>query len=113
MSGRLSGRVAVVTGGAAGLGKAAALRLASEGAKVEMLDLKPADAAVEEVRAAGGEANGIVCDCTDEGQIAHAVKTIESRQGRIDILVNNAGILSGRKPWHSLSKEEVNRYIQV
>ena len=41
------------------------------------------------------------------------MKEIEARHGRIDILVNNAGILTGRKPWHTLSKEEVNRYVQV
>ena len=41
------------------------------------------------------------------------VKEIEARQGRVDILVNNAGILSGRKPWHTISKEEMNRFVQI
>src|ERR1022692_1125470 len=113
MDGRLKNRVAVVTGAAAGLGKAAALRLASEGATVEILDLNDGSAVVSEIGASGGAANSIVCDCADEAQIANAVKEIEARHGRIDILVNNAGILSGRKPWHELSKEEVARFVNI
>ena len=113
MSGRLRDRVAIVTGGAAGLGRAAAIRLAGEGAAIEILDLKDGSPVANEIRAAGGKANAIICDCTDEAQIDNAVKQIETRHGRVDILVNNAGILTGRKPWHTLSKEEVNRYVQV
>ena len=113
MSGRLEDRVAVVSGAAAGLGRAAALRLASEGAVVEILDLKDASAVVNEIAAAGGKAKSILCDCTDEAQIARATKEIEDRHGRVDILVNNAGILTGRKPWHTITQEEMNRYVQV
>jgi len=113
MSGRLQDRVAVVTGAAGGMGRAAAIRLASEGAAVEIIDLKDASPVVKEIQAARGQANAMTADCTDEAQIAHAVKEIESRHGRVDILVNNAGILSGRKPWNTISKEEMNRYVQV
>jgi len=113
MSGRLHDRVAVVTGAAAGLGKAAAVRLAKEGAAIEILDLKDGSAACGEIRSSGGQANSILCDCTDEAQIEKAVKEIDGRHARVDILVNNAGILTGRKPWHTLTREEVNRYVQV
>ena len=113
MNARLDGRVAVVSGAAAGLGRAAAIRLASEGAIVEILDLKDASPVVSEIQAAGGKACAILCDCTDEAQIDRAAKAIEARHGHVDILVNNAGILTGRKPWHTLTKEEVNRYVQV
>ena len=113
MSGRLEGRIAVISGAAVGLGKAAALRLAREGAKIEILDIKDASETAREIRAAGGEAHSAICDCSDEEQVGRAVNEIEGRHGRIDILVNNAGILTGRKPWHTLSKEEVNRYVQV
>lgn len=113
MAERLNGRVAVVSGAAAGLGRAAAIRLAKEGAAIEILDLKDASPAVDEIKGAGGEAHSILCDCTDEEQVARAAKEIEGRHGRVDILVNNAGILTGRKPWYTLTKEEVNRYVQV
>jgi NAD(P)-dependent dehydrogenase (short-subunit alcohol dehydrogenase family) len=113
MSGRLAGRVAVVTGGAKGLGKAAAIRLSREGAVIEILDLQDGNEAVAEIQGAGGKAYSTICDCTNEEQIANAAAGVEKRHGRVDILVNNAGILSGRKPWHTLSKEEVNRFVQT
>jgi len=113
MEQRLSNRIAVITGAAAGLGKAAALRLAREGAIIEILDLKDASEAVAEIEAAGGKAYSTICDCADEGQIATAAAGIEARHGYIDILVNNAGILTGRKPWHTLTREEVARYVDV
>jgi NAD(P)-dependent dehydrogenase (short-subunit alcohol dehydrogenase family) len=103
----------VVSGAAAGLGRAAAIRLANEGAKIEILDIKDASDTVKAIRAAGGDANSELCDCTDEAQIAAAVAAIEKRRGYIDILVNNAGILTARKPWLTLTKEEVTRYVEV
>jgi 3-oxoacyl-[acyl-carrier protein] reductase len=111
--GRLDHRIAVVSGAATGIGKAIALRLAAEGAAVEILDIKEAAETVAEIRAAGGQANAELCDVTSETQIAHAVAAIAARHSRVDILVNNAGILSGKTPWHELSYEEVNRFVQV
>jgi len=113
MTTRLEGRIAVISGAAGGLGKAAAIRLAREGARIEILDIKDASETVRQIREAGGEANATLCDCTDEGQIAAAAAAIEGRHGRVDILVNNAGILTARKPWLTLTKEEVQRYVNV
>ncbi len=110
---RLANRVAVVSGAAVGIGKAAAIRLAADGAAVEILDINDAAETVNEIRAAGGQAHAEICDVTSEAQIAQAVAAIASRHERVDILVNNAGILSGKTPWHELSYEEVNRFIQV
>ena len=110
---RLKGKVAVVTGGASGMGRGAALKLAAEGAAVEILDVQDGGAVCEEIRRSGGTANAAKCDTTDEAGLARCAKAIEDRHGRIDILVNNAGILSGRTPWHSLSREEMNRFLQV
>ena len=95
---RLKDRIAVVSGAAAGLGRAAAIRLAAEGAKIEILDIKNASEVCEEIRAADGVAYSSICDVTNEAQIAEAVNVIEQRHGHVDILVNNAGILSGRTP---------------
>jgi len=95
------------------LGKAIALRLAAEGASVEILDIRDASEACAQIRAAGGEAASALCDVTKEEQIKDAVDAIAARRGRIDILVNNAGILSGRTPWHQLSYDEVNRFVQI
>ena len=110
---RLKDRVAVVSGAAAGIGKAAAVRLAAEGAKVEILDIKDASETVAEIRAAGGTADSSLCDVTNEAQIGAAVKAIEARHHHVDILVNNAGILSGRTPWHELTYDEINRFVQI
>ncbi len=110
---RLQDRVAVVTGAAAGLGRAAAIRLAAEGAVVEIVDLKDGSPVRDEICRQGGRAESIVCDCTNEEQIARATAEIDRRHGRVDILVNNAGILSGRKPWHTLTRAEVERFLQI
>ena len=110
---RLQDRVAVISGAAGGIGQAAAKRLASEGAKIEILDKKDASDTVAQIRSAGGYANAQLCDVTDQEQIAHAVAEIAARHGKADILVNNAGLLSGRTPWHELSYDEMNRFVQV
>src|SRR5690606_21578357 len=114
MQQRLSGRVAVVTGGASGMGEGIARRLAAEGAEVEILDLQPAGAVLAAIREAGGRADAVQADTTDEASLAAAVGSVQGRHPRgIDILVNNAGILSERKPWHQLARAEVERFLQV
>ena len=103
MKPRLENRVAIVTGGATGIGKAIAARLARDGAKVVVADLQ---------KAAHGALN-LQVDVSREDQVERMAAETMQALGRIDILVNNAGILSGRTPWHSLSREEVNRFLQV
>ncbi|MFZ6646023.1 3-oxoacyl-ACP reductase FabG [Undibacterium sp. TJN25] len=91
---RLRGNVAIVTGGAQGIGKATALKFAREGAKVVVCDLN-ADAVastVEECRAAGGEALGFRVDVTSRASLDEMVEAVRGKYGRIDTLVNNAGI---------------------
>ncbi len=106
----LEGRVAVVTGGARGLGKAAVERLAEEGMKVGVLDLLE-DEAQEVARAVGGAA--FRCDTTDEALLAAAFKGVNDRFGGVDVLVNNAGLIAPRKDWTDWTKEEVERFAQV
>lgn len=94
MSGRLGGRVAIVTGAAGGIGRATALRLAADGARVVASDLK--DAAIDEtaaaVEAAGGEAIAVPHDVTRSDDWARVVAEAHGRFGALDVLVNNAGI---------------------
>ena len=106
----LEGRVAVVTGGARGLGKAAVERLAEEGVKVGVLDLLE-DEAQAVAQAVGGAA--FRCDTTDEAQLAAAFDGVNARFGGVDILVNNAGLIAPRKDWTSWTKAEVERFAQV
>jgi NAD(P)-dependent dehydrogenase (short-subunit alcohol dehydrogenase family) len=103
----------VITGAASGIGRATALRLAREGAAIEILDIQEAVAVCDEIGSAGGTAHSALCDVTDEEQIQRAVNAIGERNSQVDILVNNAGILSDRKPWHTLSREEVERFAQT
>jgi 3-oxoacyl-[acyl-carrier protein] reductase len=110
---RLKGRIAVVSGGSSGIGRATALRLASEGAIIEIVDKDDAGAVAAEIAAAGGAVKGHHCDVTNEAMIAAAVDDIGARHTRVDILVNNAGILPERRPWHSKSIDELRRYIEV
>ncbi len=111
--GRLDGRIAIVTGAARGLGAAAAVRLAAEGAQVGILDIREAAATRDQIRAAGGVCESWLCDVTDEAQVAAAFQAIEQRFGGVDILVNNAGILQPPSPSLEMSKADVERYVQV
>ena len=90
---RLAGRRAVVTGGGSGIGRAAALRLAKEGAQVAVLDVRAplAEAVAGEVSDAGGKALAFACDVADERQIADAVAATASSFGGLDSLFSNAG----------------------
>ncbi|WP_075595544.1 glucose 1-dehydrogenase [Novacetimonas hansenii] len=93
--GRVSGKVALVTGAALGIGKATAQLLAKEGAKVVIADLKAAEgqAAVAEITAAGGEAMFVELNVGQEDDWKKAIAAIIARFGKLDIAVNNAGIL--------------------
>jgi NAD(P)-dependent dehydrogenase (short-subunit alcohol dehydrogenase family) len=94
----LTGRIAVVTAAASGMGREASLLLAREGASVIALDID-ADAGeglVAEIQGAGGAAELIAADLTQLGAIEGAVERIRSTHGRIDILFNHAGIAGPR-----------------
>jgi 3-oxoacyl-[acyl-carrier protein] reductase len=90
--GRLDEKVAIVTGAGRGIGRAIAKLFATEGAKVAVLSLTPAnvDSVVADIEAAGGTALGVPCDISDADQIKAAVNRVATAFGQIDILVNNA-----------------------
>ena len=112
--GTLTDKSAIVTGGGTGIGRACALRLAREGARITVADIRDADAAetVRLVQVAGGQAIAVHCDIGKETQVqamtAHAVET----WGSVDILVANAGI-SSRSPLHELTLDDWNRVLRV
>ncbi|MCT7958710.1 3-oxoacyl-[acyl-carrier-protein] reductase [Laspinema palackyanum] len=92
---RLRDRVAVVTGASRGIGRATAVALAAEGAKIAVnysSNSTAADQLVEEITAAGGEATAIQADISNVDSVDALIKTVTDQWGRIDILVNNAGI---------------------
>jgi NAD(P)-dependent dehydrogenase (short-subunit alcohol dehydrogenase family) len=93
MSIRFEGRVAIVTGAGGGLGREHALALAARGAKVVVNDLSAAEAVVQQIRSAGGEAIASAASVTDFEAVQAMVAQAMEAWGRVDILVNNAGIL--------------------
>lgn len=112
MSIRFEGRVAIITGAGAGLGRSHALGLAARGARVVVNDLKAADAVVAEIQAAGGEAIASAANVVNFAEVQAMVKETMETWGRVDILVNNAGILRD-KSFMKMSPDEFEAVINV
>jgi 3-oxoacyl-[acyl-carrier protein] reductase len=95
--GKLSGKTAIVTGGAKGIGRGIAEAFANEGADVAIADIATAEqaqGALEAIRQAGRKALYVRTDVADEQQVRSMVNTVQGAFGHIDILVNNAGIFT-------------------
>jgi 3alpha(or 20beta)-hydroxysteroid dehydrogenase len=94
--GRLSGKVALITGASGGQGAEEAKLFAEEGAKVVLADVNKEglDALVEDINARGLEALAVVLDVSSEEQWSDAIRQVDERYGRLDVLVNNAGIMA-------------------
>ena len=92
--GNLMDKVAIVTGAARGIGAKIAVKLASEGAKVAVVDLKAewCEETVAAVAAAGSEAIALGCNVADSSEVDACVKEVIAKFGKVDIMVNNAGI---------------------
>jgi NAD(P)-dependent dehydrogenase (short-subunit alcohol dehydrogenase family) len=112
---RLNDKVAIVTGGGIGIGRAYSLGLAADGARVVVADVADPAPAVKEIEARGGQALGVHCDVSREDDTLDlATRTIE-RFGRIDVLVNNAAIYGvlQRRPIMEIPVEEWDRVMAV
>jgi 3-oxoacyl-[acyl-carrier protein] reductase len=98
---RLQGKVAVITGGGRGIGRAVALGLAREGARVVVASRTPVQVGqvAEEINRHGGEAVGFECDVTQEAAVKAMISQTVDRFGKIDVLVNNAGVGNIRPVW--------------
>jgi NAD(P)-dependent dehydrogenase (short-subunit alcohol dehydrogenase family) len=98
VAGRLSGKAALITGGASGIGRESALLFASEGARVLIADLDVAagNAVAEAIAKAGGEARAIRCDVARGADLEAAVAAAERHFGALHVLFNNAGIFPAR-----------------
>ncbi len=114
MSGKLNDRVAVITGASKGLGKAMALALATEGARIALVSRDEArlHEVAAEVIAAGGDASIFRADVTSEEQVRQAERAILARYGKVNILINNAGV-NVRKPVVEFTVEEWHRVMDT
>lgn len=112
---RLDGRVAVVTGSATGIGRAIALRLAEEGARVVVADRKTelGEGTVAAIAEADGEARFVFCDVADAAQVRALMATTVASYGRLDALVSNAGIPGAGTPAHETDEDDWDRVIAV
>jgi NAD(P)-dependent dehydrogenase (short-subunit alcohol dehydrogenase family) len=111
MSRSLGGKVAIVTGGAQGIGNAIAKGLAAEGARIVVADLSRAEEAAQEFE----EGIGLTVDVADEAQVEGMAQEAIDRCGRIDILVNNAGLYASlqMRPFTEIPVEEWRQVMDV
>ncbi len=111
----LADKIAVITGGGRGIGRAMALKFAQEGAAVVVAARTKSEieSVAREIRDAGGRAAAVVADVAEETYCDHLVKTCEAQFGQVDILVNNAGEYGPVKPVEEISPFEWDRVIAV
>jgi len=114
-TGELDGQVAVVTGGAVGIGRAIALDLASAGAQVVVLDRTAPEETVAAVQDGGGRALAVTADVSSEDDLRRAVDAAVEHFGGVDVLVNNAGIFASltQGPFEQISVEEWRTVMDV
>ena len=111
---KLKNRVAIITGGAKGIGKAIALTLVREGARVALVDIdqEGLEALKHEIEKNGGEGFALPCDISKSRDVNEMVNQAFRKCGRIDILINNAGIIR-RGTIETMTEEDWDRVIEV
>jgi NAD(P)-dependent dehydrogenase (short-subunit alcohol dehydrogenase family) len=113
--GRLQGKVALVTGAALGIGRAASLLMAREGAALAVTDVlaEPGRELVREIESQRGKARYWPLDVADEAQVKSVIAEVVRHFGRLDVLVNNAGISGASKPTDEITEAEWDRVMAV
>lgn len=108
-------KVALITGAAVGIGKAAAIQLASDGAKVAILDINEEKLSVaeKEIRAYTNDVIALKCDISDENEVHNAIEKIKQALGNIDILVNNAALWRCWASFTETSTDEWKKFIDI
>jgi len=111
----IKNKIALVTGGAMGIGKATSLKLSSLGAHVVVTDINEAKGAitVDEIKTAGDKAEFIKLDVSDQDQVSNTVDQIMRSHGRLDLAVNNAGIGGVFAPTHEVKLDDWNRMMGI
>jgi NAD(P)-dependent dehydrogenase (short-subunit alcohol dehydrogenase family) len=114
-TGRLAGKVAIITGAAQGIGAEYARALTAEGAAVIVGDVADASPVAAAIRDGGGKAVAVTCDVTDAASVKAMVATALEHFGRVDILVNNAALFGKlkRKPFEDIESAEWDRMMAV
>lgn len=115
MSNRLSGKVALVTGGGTGIGRGITEIFAREGARVALCGrtLAPIQEVADHIGQAGGEALAVACDVSQSAQVSAMIAHVRARFGQLHVLVNNAGIRASLSTIEQLSEEEWQHTFDV
>ncbi len=106
-------KVAIVTGGSFGIGKATAIAFAKRGAKVVIVDWIADDATLKAIQADGGSAIFVKCDVSKPKEVSDMIKKTVDTYGRLDFAVNNAGIEGSTAPTHECTEENWDKTIDI
>lgn len=112
---KLEGKVSIITGAGAGIGKAIALLFAVEGSKVVATDINQQDLneLETEIKEKGGEVTTLIADMADEEDIENMIQTALSKYGTLDILVNNAGIMDQFQPVADVENSMLEKVMKI